>query len=100
MTLPKEVQHAVGRVDRSLSEWGICQQPWQTIHAHLLSQDAEIERLQSRLAAIIIMRNKWEQDASDHLMTFGQYITSLNRLGVAVTKTIQSCEKEDTHGPT
>lgn len=45
MTLPQNVKDAVGRVDRSLREWSICQQPWQTIRARLLSQDAEIADL-------------------------------------------------------
>lgn len=116
MALPKDVQDAVSRVDRSLSEWGICQQPWQIILANLLSQAAEIDRLQSRLAAangrlettertlerckqtldttsecwrldaerleaaerkilrLTAMRNEWERDAREHLMTFGQHL--------------------------
>lgn len=61
MTLPQNVKDAVGRVDRSLSEWRICQSPWQTIRAHLLSQEAEIERLQSGLAAADAMLETTER---------------------------------------
>lgn len=53
MALPKDVQSAVAAADAAVvgCDDTIGVRQWQTIHAHLLSQDAEIERLQSRLAA-------------------------------------------------
>lgn len=53
MTLPQNVKDAVGQLDYTTlpltAERNL--RAWQTISAHLLSQEAEIERLQSRLAA-------------------------------------------------
>ena len=53
MALPKDVQDAVSRVDRSLREWRICQSPWQIISAHLLSQAAELKILRVKCSGTL-----------------------------------------------
>ena len=49
MALPKDVQGAVDSLECEIADPEDCT-AWQTIRAHLLSQDAEIERLQSGIA--------------------------------------------------
>jgi len=61
MTLTKNVKDAVSRVDRSLREWRICQSPWQTIRAHLMSQAAEIDRLSQESAQQFIRARDWAE---------------------------------------
>ena len=56
MTLPQNVKDAVKFANAECGKssdftFDMSGADWQTIRAHLLSQEAEIERLQSRLAA-------------------------------------------------
>lgn len=52
MTLPQNVEDPLKLMDGCISTLPEGnKRDWQTIRAHLLSQDAEIERLESRLAA-------------------------------------------------
>jgi hypothetical protein len=53
MTLPQNVKNGVAQLDNAmmLHADDLSYASWTAIRAHLLSQDAEIERLQSRLAA-------------------------------------------------
>jgi len=45
MTILQNVAVAVERVDRSLRELEVSRSSWQTIRAHLMSQEAEIDEL-------------------------------------------------------
>jgi hypothetical protein len=53
MTLPQNVKKGVAQLDNAMMFHAddLSYASWTAIRAHLLSQDAEIERLQSRLAA-------------------------------------------------
>jgi hypothetical protein len=53
MTLPQNVKDAVAQLDNAMMFHAddLSYASWTAIRAHLLSQEAEIERLQSRLAA-------------------------------------------------
>jgi hypothetical protein len=53
MTLPQNVKNAVAQLDNAMMFHAddLSYASWTAIRAHLLSQEAEIERLQSGLAA-------------------------------------------------
>jgi hypothetical protein len=69
MTLPQNVKDAVKFANAECGKssdftFNMSGADWQTIHAHLLSQEAEIERLQSGLAAANKRLEAAERDAA------------------------------------
>lgn len=87
MTVDENVKKAMGRIDRYLAGWRICQTPWQIIRTRLIelealladyenankhsaddcvAKDVEITRLQSRLAAANALLREYRDEQEKH----------------------------------
>jgi hypothetical protein len=111
MTLPQEVQDAIDSADMDcgLELTYLTRDEWATIRAelHRLNEIAEgvdplvirLGEVTTKLEALISMRNEWERDARERLVTFGQHLPAsveclVERFDAAIQSHLQGAGDE------